>query len=296
MALVLSGVMFWLYTQQQACDRNSFDPSCHVNISVHPEDRLVAEATPDPNVIIVGIDNKSVQDLHSYPITRNYYGDALRNLEKAGAAVVAFDINFPDQRDRTTDAAFAKALADTKIPVVLAYTGDNTYVEDGRIVQTGATTQPPNPKGIDQIPLRLFRCADANDDPLAPCQKPYPNVILASTDLRPDADGWCGGCLGHGARVPGDSACTTDHQPAELHRISRLTCRAIFRQDRRCRSQGTRRTSPPPGRSPFRSTGLALRSSTTQGLRTTSSRMASTSPSATWPRTRSRSTSAARSS
>lgn len=207
MALVLTGLMFWLYTQQQACDRNSFDPSCHVNISVHPEDRLVVEATPDPNVIIVGIDNKSVQDLHAYPITRNYYGDALRNLEKAGAAVVAFDINFPDQRDRTTDAAFARALADTKIPVVLAYTGDNTIVKDGKIVQTGPKTDPV---GIDQIPLRLFRCADANDDPLAPCQKPYPNVILASTDLRPDADGVV-------RRVPlfvqpaclGDGACTT---------------------------------------------------------------------------------------
>ncbi|HVD47738.1 MAG TPA: hypothetical protein VNG70_10700, partial [Candidatus Limnocylindria bacterium] len=76
MALVLSGSMFWLYTQQQACDQDPFDPSCHVNISVHPEDRLVALSTPDPSIIIVGLDNKSVQDLQRYPIPRNYYASA----------------------------------------------------------------------------------------------------------------------------------------------------------------------------------------------------------------------------
>jgi adenylate cyclase len=186
LALVFSGSMFWLYTQQQACDEDSFDPSCHVNISVHPEDRLVGLSTPDSNIVIVGLDNKSVQDLQRYPIPRNYYASALQNLEQAGAAVVAFDIGFPDPRDDNGDLIFSRALAASKIPVVLSYGGDNTIVEDGKLVQTGPST---NPRGIDQIPLRIFRCADASSNPNAPCQKPYPNVILASTDVRPDADG-----------------------------------------------------------------------------------------------------------
>jgi adenylate cyclase len=186
LALVLTGSMFWLYTQQQACDQDSFDPSCHVNVSLHPEDRLVGLSTPDPSIVIVGLDNKSVQDLQRYPIPRNYYGKALQNLEKAGAAVVAFDIGFPDPRDDNGDQAFANALAASKIPVVLSYGGDNTIVEDGKLIQTGPSTDP---RGIDQIPLRLFRCADTNANPNAPCSKPFPNVILASTDIRPDADG-----------------------------------------------------------------------------------------------------------
>ena len=186
LALVLSGSMFWLYTQQQSCDQDSFDPSCHLNISVHPEDRLVNLTTPHPSIVIVGLDNKSVQDLNAYPIPRNYYAVALQNLEKAGAAVVAFDIGFSDQRESTGDVAFAKALAASKIPVVLSYGADNTVVEDGKLVQTGPNTTP---RGIDQIPLRSFRCADANTNRNAPCQKPFPNVILASTDFRPDADG-----------------------------------------------------------------------------------------------------------
>ena len=186
LALVFSGSMFWLYTQQQSCDRSSFDPACHVNISVHPEDRLVGLSATDPSIVIVGLDNKSVEALQRYPIPRNYYASALQNLEKAGAAVVAFDIGFPDPRDDVGDQAFAKALAASTIPVVLSYGGDNTTVKAGKLVQTGPDTDP---RGIDQIPLRLFRCADANPGrPNTPCQKPYPNVILASTDIRPDAD------------------------------------------------------------------------------------------------------------
>ena len=184
LALVLSGVMYWLYTQQIACD--SHVGPCLVNVAVHPEDRFGFQTSPDPNVLIVGIDNQSVKDVGTYPVPRSVYAQALQNLEKAGAAVVAFDIVFPDRREPQTDKAFAEALSSSTVPVVLAYAGDNTLIGDGKILQTSPTTNPP---GIDEIPLRLFRCADASSDPNAPCTKPFPNVVLASTDILPDADG-----------------------------------------------------------------------------------------------------------
>jgi adenylate cyclase len=184
LALVLSGVIYWLYTQQLACDTRV--GPCVVNVAVHPEDRFGFQTSPDPNVIIVGIDNQSVKDVGSYPVPRSVYAQALRNLEKAGAAVVAFDIVFPDAREPKTDKTFADALASSSVPVVLAYAGDNTINGEGKILQTSPTTSPP---GIDQIPLRMFRCADVSTDPNAPCKQPYPNVVLASTDIQPDADG-----------------------------------------------------------------------------------------------------------
>ena len=184
LALILSGAIYWLYTQQVACD--SRVGPCVVNVSVHPEDRFGFQTSPDPNVIIVGIDNQSVKDIGSYPVPRSVYAQALRNLEAAGAAVVAFDIVFPDPREPQTDKKFADALAGATVPVVLAYAGDNTINGDGKLIQTSPTTNPP---GIDQIPLRMFRCADASTDPNAPCKQPYPNVVLASTDIKPDADG-----------------------------------------------------------------------------------------------------------
>ena len=184
LALVLSGVMYWLYTQQLACDAHV--GACVVNISVHPEDRFGFQTTPDPHIVIVGIDNQSVKDIGRYPVPRDRYAQALQNLEKAGAAVVAFDIGFPDQRDLATDKAFAAALASSTVPVILGYAGDNTITADGKLIQTSPGTDPP---GVDQIPLKMFWCADTSADPNAPCQKPFPNVILASTDIEPDADG-----------------------------------------------------------------------------------------------------------
>lgn len=42
-ALVLSGGMFWLYTQQLTCDAHG--DGCLVNLSVHAEDRFAPSTT-----------------------------------------------------------------------------------------------------------------------------------------------------------------------------------------------------------------------------------------------------------
>ena len=97
MAIVLSGVMYWLYTQQLLCDAKP--GSCFVYLAGHPEDRLVGRTNPDSNVVIVGLDNQSVKTIGTFPVPRDRYATVLTNLEKAGAAVVAFDIGFPDPRD-----------------------------------------------------------------------------------------------------------------------------------------------------------------------------------------------------
>jgi adenylate cyclase len=184
-AVVLSGGIYWLYTQQVACDTHV--GTCAINISVHPEDRFVdQQVDPGNDVVIVGIDSASVQAIGQYPPPRTVYAQALKTLELKGALVVGFDVGFPDPRDPKTDATFADALAQSTVPVVLSYGADTTCPgqpncppANGKVVQTG----------IDQLPLKLFRCQDANSDPNVPCQQPYPNVVVASTDLVLDADG-----------------------------------------------------------------------------------------------------------
>jgi adenylate cyclase len=183
--LVLSGSMFWLYTQQVACDAHA--AGCLVNISVHPEDRFYGYGKPDKQVVIVGIDNQSVRALGQYPLSRSDYADALKNLEKDGAAVVAFDVSFPDPRDgfgqpSTGDSKFAAALSDSKIPVILSYPAGGLDTGAGKLIQQSG-------QGIDEIPLKAFRCMDEFKSPDLPCQRPDKNVILASPDLQLDADG-----------------------------------------------------------------------------------------------------------
>ncbi len=177
LAILLSGVIYFLYTQQLSCDNQS--SACTIRLSFHPEDRLFSEST-NPNVVIVGIDDQSIKDLGHYPLPRDRYAQALDVLNRDGAAAVAFDIGFSDPRDQATDGVFAQSLAQTKVPVVLGYGSTGELV--------GSTGQVAM-SGIDEIPLREFRCADKSADPNAPCTQPYPNVALGATDVQPDADG-----------------------------------------------------------------------------------------------------------
>jgi len=185
-ALFLTLITFGLYTQQIACDAH--DPSCKVNVSLHPEDRFMGYGKPDPGVVIVGIDNASVHTIGHYPVPRGVYAQALQNLEKAGAAAVAFDIGFTDPRD-SNDLAFANALKASTVPVVLSYQGSDFYFDNGKLIQ--CSTKTVGCQGLDQIPLKQFWCADSDSPtaPNTPCREPDKNVILASTDIELDSDG-----------------------------------------------------------------------------------------------------------
>ena len=181
LSLFLTAGMFWLYTQQLTCDATS--DGCYVNIAVHPEDRFAARydpGKPQDSVVIVGIDDASMQTLHHYPLTRDVYAQALRRFESDGAAAVAFDIAFPDPSTEAADRTFHDALAATKVPVVLAYGAARLNTGSGIPVQGGV---------VDEIPIRAFRCADADGPIAGECAQPLPNVVLASPDLVLDRDG-----------------------------------------------------------------------------------------------------------
>lgn len=180
LALVLTGAMFWLYTQQLTCDARQ--DGCYVNLAVHPEDRFAPQydpGKPQDSVVIVGIDDESLKALGHYPISRSYYATALENLEKDGASAVTFDIGFPDRSDAAADKKFHDALVATKLPVVLAYGAGALDPANGMMVQGG----------VDEIPIKDFRCVDGGDPVDGPCQQPIANVVLASSDLSLDQDG-----------------------------------------------------------------------------------------------------------
>jgi CHASE2 domain-containing sensor protein len=242
-AVVLGGGLYWLYTQQVACDAHT---GCLVNLSVHPEDRLIAQTNPDPNVVIVGIDDASIGTVGAYPMPRESYAKVLRNLVAAGAAVVAFDVGFPDSRDKTSDDVFASALGASTIPVVLAYGADNTQPADGRLVQVG----------FDQIPLKKLRCADADPSPKTKCRQPDLNVALGSTDVVTDADGVL-------RRLPMfvQPACfSTRCDTPIINPLSFVAYRAfVIGKDFQTGAalQATRQISVLPGRLPFSSTTQA---------------------------------------
>lgn len=50
---------------------------------------------PDPRIVIVGIDEKTLQEIGSYPLPRSTYALLVRKLNDDGARVIAFDMTFP---------------------------------------------------------------------------------------------------------------------------------------------------------------------------------------------------------
>jgi adenylate cyclase len=49
----------------------------------------------DPRIVIVGIDDKTLQTIGSYPLPRSDYALLVRQLKQSGARVVSFDVTFP---------------------------------------------------------------------------------------------------------------------------------------------------------------------------------------------------------
>ena len=124
---------------------------------------------PPPPVLVIDIDEQSLEEMGQWPWPRYYLGEMIWRLSEAGAATIAFDVLFSEP-DRTSpaqqavaygrfgeiyagavdafdtinqqvsidhDAIFSDAIA--KNPVVLSMVGTNTPRDD---------RLPPQPKGI----------------------------------------------------------------------------------------------------------------------------------------------------
>src|SRR5271157_4597429 len=50
---------------------------------------------PDPRIVIVSLDEKTLRAVGSYPLPRRYYALLVRKLKEDGASVIGFDMTFP---------------------------------------------------------------------------------------------------------------------------------------------------------------------------------------------------------
>jgi adenylate cyclase len=100
-------------------------------------DALVTRSSPNEvtlPITIIGIDEATFSALGAaWPLPRRYHAALLARLKEAGAAVVGFDVTFPDaQPSREDDRLFARAIADFGA-VVLA--SDLAFREDSAVRQ-----------------------------------------------------------------------------------------------------------------------------------------------------------------
>jgi adenylate cyclase len=78
---------------------------------------------PDPRIVIVGIDEKTVQNMGAFPLPRNSYADLVEKLNQDRARVIAFDATFPTAEHDPAGEALRKLqqeLARSASPSTLA--------------------------------------------------------------------------------------------------------------------------------------------------------------------------------
>jgi len=63
--------------------------------------KIRGQVRSSPDIVIVAIDQKTLDDLGAWPFSRVHYARMLENLKKDGAAVVGFDISFPKPDDKS---------------------------------------------------------------------------------------------------------------------------------------------------------------------------------------------------
>ena len=75
---------------------------------------ILFEKQANPNIIVVEIDEKTLQNIGSFPFKRDTYIPFIDNLNKAGAGIIAFDIIFSDTWDKDQDTLFAEKVLESK--------------------------------------------------------------------------------------------------------------------------------------------------------------------------------------
>ena len=62
----------------------------------------------DDRIVIIGIDEKTLQAIGSFPLPRNNYARLVNQLSSGGARVIAFDVTFPDPESNSAQQALER--------------------------------------------------------------------------------------------------------------------------------------------------------------------------------------------
>src|SRR5580704_5996627 len=76
----------------------------------------------DDRIVIIGIDEKTLQQIGSFPLPRSNYALLVNQLKAGGARVIAFDVTFPDPESNSAQQALEKLkkeLGPSPNPVLL---------------------------------------------------------------------------------------------------------------------------------------------------------------------------------
>ncbi|MCS7460133.1 adenylate/guanylate cyclase domain-containing protein [Paenibacillus doosanensis] len=104
---------------------------------------------PHEDIVVVGIDTESIKSVGPYPWDRKVYAELIQKLEKAGAKVIGFDIEFyTESGNPESDKQFSEALShynNIVLPSHAGVEGDferKTKVKEGELISARTIEQP----------------------------------------------------------------------------------------------------------------------------------------------------------
>lgn len=135
-------------------------------------DRFFLSRAPDPSIVIVAIDDASITRIGRWPWDRKVHADLIRKLKDAGAAVIGYDVNFPEPQDEANDSALAQVIRDAGQvvlpielslvfkPSVITYDPQAVVVSiselAGAAAKTGHANPSPDTDGVvRRVPLQV---------------------------------------------------------------------------------------------------------------------------------------------
>jgi len=112
-----------------ALHANLFERLENLTVNWRFQTREPYDPKPDPRVILVKIDQSSLDQLGGWPWDRSLHGDFCQLATAGDAAVIGFDLLFTEPREKKSDEHFVQGVA------------------KANAVVTGANFDPQNPKG-----------------------------------------------------------------------------------------------------------------------------------------------------
>ena len=119
----------------------------------------VARRSASGDIVVVELDARSLEEVARWPWPRRDYARMVRQLRRAGAERIAFDVEFSTPTNPEDDRAFAEALREAGGRVVLP-----------ALTQTAGSGSVG---WVDSLPIPILR----------------QSAMLAAVNVRPDADG-----------------------------------------------------------------------------------------------------------
>jgi len=160
------------------------------------KDRLFLQGKPSDNIVIITIDNQSLQKFGRWPWNRKVHADIINTINEANPSIIGYDINFPEPSNPEADQVLSEAIKKSEkliLPIEAdinfnkKITAQNLLYSTEKLKnsaqQSGLVSTPTEKDGIfRRLPIKIF---DTNKNELPIFSKLIADTFLKNNDWEP---------------------------------------------------------------------------------------------------------------